>query len=189
MSGKASTPGPAAIWLSPRPSPSPSLPPPSPPAALAPLLVLRLQHKPLTLSSPRMATQRTPSLLPGQIHSLSDLATSLFYSSLSSSSLPKIHSLIQHFTASKVSQLTIHPQSSHRQAGQGLVPPSWEGGRVPSCQAPTSRGPHFSAEERESNPFLPLSFLPALWGNSRKLGSHAPSAVQYCKASSSRSPR
>lgn len=154
----------------PRLSPSPSLLPPSPPAALAPLLVLRLQHRPLTLSFSRMATQHTPLLLPGQIHCLSNLSTSLFYLPLSPSSLSN-DSLIYLALYSQQSFVAHQTLKAITSAGRARVCPRFLGRRRgPQVPSPYLRGPHFSAEERESNPVLPLSFLPGLWGNSRRLG-------------------
>ena len=163
----------------PRPSPSPSVLPPSPPAALDPLIVLRLQHRPLTLSFSKMATQHTPSLLPGQIHSLSNLSTSLFYLPLSASSLSN-DSLIY---------LALCGQPSRRQAGPGFVPPSWEGGGAPRCQAPTFVVPIFQQRKESQTPSSPCLFSQDSGGIPKGWGSHAPSAIQYFKASSSGSPR
>ena len=154
----------------PRPSPSPSVLPPSPPAALDPLIVLRLQHRPLTLSFSKMATQRTPSLLPGQIHSLSNLSTSLFYLPLSASSLSN-DSLIYLALCGQQSFVAHQTPPAITSAGRaGVWSPFLGRRRGPQVPSPYLRGPHFSAEERESNPILPLSFLPGLWGNSKRLG-------------------
>ena len=154
----------------PRPSPSPSVLPPSPPAALDPLIVLRLQHRPLTLSFSKMATQHTPSLLPGQIHSLSTLSTSLFYLPLSASSLSN-DSLIYLALCGQQSFVAHQTPTAITSAGRaGVCSPFLGRRRGPQVPSPYLRGPHFSAEERESNPILPLSFLPGLWGNSKRLG-------------------
>lgn len=150
----------------PKPFPPPSLTP----AALALLLVLRLQHKPLTLSSPRLATQRTPSLLPGQIHSLSDLSTSLFYSSLSASSLSNdslIYSAL-HGQQSFAAHQTPRVITSAGRAGVGSpILGRRKGPQVPSPYL--SWSPFFSRGKRVK-PIPPPIFSPSTLGEFQKAG-------------------
>ena len=149
----------------------PAVPKPSSPPSLASSCTgppARAQHKPLTLSFSRMATPHTPSLHPGQIHSPSNLPTSLFYLPLSASSLSN-DALIYLALYGEQSFVAHQIPTAITSAGRaGVCSPSLRRRRGPQVPSPYLRGPHFSAEERESNPVLPLSFLPGLWGNSRR---------------------
>ena len=110
-----------------------------------------------------MATQRTPSLLPGQIHSLSDLATSLFYSSLSTSSLSN-DSLIDslHGRQSFAAHQTPTVITSAGRAGVGSpILGRRKGPQVPSPYL--SWSPFFSRgrSQTHSSPYL---FSQLSWG-------------------------
>ena len=123
-----------------------------------------------------IATRLTPLLLPGlgQIYPLSDLSTSLLYCfpitfRLSSDLLIYLaHYRQQSFIAHQIP--TAIPS-----AGRAGICSHFPGRRKEPtrCKVPPALGLHFTSEERDPHPTLPLSVPPVPWGIPESWGSHA----------------